>query len=314
MNGINLSAVHLFAALLGALGAVLVFSAVSGAAGHVLTALRGKAGQRVSRWVEDDGSPYRLSMLDDRPFLDRLLGPLLSDGARWLGAAAGTAERDAALLLRAGYPRPFNSLGDFYGWKVITAFLFFVMTLVVAALTGGPFFVPAALGLGVFGLYLPDLSLRQAARRRQEAFRTEMAFTLDRLAMMLAAGDTPERALRRIAGRGGGLFVLKMREVVADLNSGRHTLAKALKEIEEEFPLDEYAAFVDTVALSIEQGAPLVTTLGDMSDNLQSDIENELLGKGLRTATPMVLGMGIALINIFILIGAPLASLWLSGP
>ena len=49
--------------------------------------------------------------------------------------------------------------------------------------------------------------------------------------------------------------------------------------------------------LSVEQGAPLVATLGDTSNSLQSEIEpeieNELLGRGLRTATPMVLGMGI---------------------
>jgi hypothetical protein len=314
MRGINLSAVHLFAALLGALGSVLAFSAMTTLAGDIVAAVRGKAGRRVSRWVEEVDDPYRVSMLTERPILDRLLGPLFSEVARWLGAAAGTAERDAALLFRAGHPRPFNSLGDFYGWKVITAFLFFVMTLGVAATTGGTVFVLAAFALGVLGLYLPDLSLRQAAKRRQEAFRTEMAFTLDRLAMMLGAGDTPERAMRRIAARGGGLFVLKMREVVGDLNSGRHTLVQALEAIAEEFPLGEYAAFVDTVALSIEQGAPLVATLGDMSDNMQSDIENELLGKGLRTATPMVLGMGIALINIFILIGAPLLSLWLSSP
>jgi len=47
-------------------------------------------------------------------------------------------------------------------------------------------------------------------------------------------------------------------------------------------------------------GAPLVATLGDVSNSLQSEIgpeiENELLGRGLRTATPMVLGTGIALI------------------
>jgi Flp pilus assembly protein TadB len=314
MTGLNVSGIHLFAALVGALGMVMVFSAVTGAAGAIASAVRGKAGQRMARWVEEDQDPYRVSMLNERPLIDRLLGPLLSDVARWLGAAAGTAERDASLLLEAGYPRPFSSLGDFYGWKVITAFLFFLMTLTVAAVTGGTVFVFAAFALGVFGLYLPDLSLRQAAKRRQEGFRTEMAFTLDRLAMMLGAGDTPERAMRRIARRGGGLFVIKMREVVRDLNSGRHTLVEALKRVEEEFPLEEYTAFVDTVALSIEQGAPLVTTLGDMSDNLQSDIENDLLGKGLRTATPMVLGMGIALINIFILLGAPLASLWLSSP
>ena len=309
MNGINL-----FAAFLGSVGAVLVFSAVAGTAENVLTSMRGKAARRMSRWAVEEEDPYRVSMMESRPMLDRLLGPLFSDVARWLGTAAGTAERDAQLLLQAGYPNPFNSLGDFYGWKVITAFLFFLMALVMSAVSGATFFVFAAFALGVFGLYLPDLSLRQAAKKRQEAFRTEMAFTLDRLAMMLGAGDSAENGVRRIAGRGGGLFVLKMREVVGDLNSGRRTLVEALQAIEGEFPLDDYQAFADTVALSVEQGAPLVTTLGDMSDNMQSDIENELLGKGLRTATPMVLGMGVALINIFILIGAPLASMWLSSP
>jgi len=309
VNGVNL-----FAALLGAVGVVLVFSVVTGAAEKILTTMSGKATQRVARWTEEEADPYRFSMLGDRPILDRLLGPLFSDLARWMGTAAGTAERDAALLLQAGYPYPFNTLGDFYGWKVITAFLFFLMALGAAAVIGATFFVFVAFALGVFGLYLPDLSLRQAARRRQEAFRTEMAFTLDRLAMMLGAGDGAEKAMRRIAGRGGGLFVLKMRQVVDDLNSGRRTPVQALQAIGEEFPLEEYRAFVDAIALSIEQGAPLVTTLGDMSDSLQSQIENELLGRGLRTATPMVLGMGIALLNIFILIGAPLAWLWLSSP
>jgi hypothetical protein len=38
-----------------------------------------------------------------------------------------------------------------------------------------------------------------------------------------------------------------------------------------------------------------VATLGNTSDQLRADIENELLGQGLRTITPMVLGMGIAL-------------------
>jgi pilus assembly protein TadC len=309
VNGINL-----FAALLGAVGAVLIFGVVVGGAESILSRIGGKASQRIAGWNDEEADPYRVSMLGDRPMLDRLLGPLFSDLARWLGTAAGTAERDAALLMQAGYPRPFNTLGDFYGWKVITAFLFFFLALLAAAVTGASFFVFAAFACGVFGLYLPDLSLRQAARRRQEAFRAELAFTLDRLAMMLGAGDTPEKGVRRIAGRGGGLFALKMREVVDDLNSGRRTLVEALQAVEEEFPVEEYRAFVDATALSIEQGAPLPTTLGDMSDNLQSEIENDLLGRGLRTATPMVLGMGIALINIFILIGAPLMSLWLSSP
>ena len=34
-----------------------------------------------------------------------------------------------------------------------------------------------------------------------------------------------------------------------------------------------------------------MATLGDMSNSPQSEIEDELMDRGLRTATPMVLGM-----------------------
>jgi len=120
---------------------------------------------------------------------------------------------------------------------------------------------------------------------------------------------------------GESLFVIKMRRVVDDLNSGRHTLVEAAgggrwwrryrrwpSRSADEFSIEEYGALIDAIALSIEQGAPLGATLGDMSNSLQSEvepeiepeIENELLGRGLRTATPMALGTGIAitLINI----------------
>ena len=34
-----------------------------------------------------------------------------------------------------------------------------------------------------------------------------------------------------------------------------------------------------------------MATLGDMSNSPQSEIEDELMDRGLRTATPMVMGM-----------------------
>ena len=126
MNGINL-----FAALLGSVGVVLVFGALVGGAETVLARLGGKVSQRLSRWRDEEADPYRVSVLEDRPLLDRLLGPLFSDVARWIGMVTGTADRDAHLLHQAGYPSPFHTLGDFYGWKVVTAFLFFLMALVV---------------------------------------------------------------------------------------------------------------------------------------------------------------------------------------
>jgi hypothetical protein len=312
---LNLDGVTLFAAFFGALGLTIMVVVIAQAVFGLSSLFRGKAGQRLARLTEKEKGkdPYRLSALDEHPLLERLLGPTFSSTSRAMGALVGSADRDAALLLQAGHPRPFYTLGDFYGWKVISAFVFFVMALVSAAVTGAAFFVLVAFALGVFGLYLPDLTLHQAAQRRQEDFRAEMAFALDRLAMMLGAGDSPEMAVRRIGGRSGGLFVFKMREVRDGLNRG-NTLGDAMQQIEEEFPVEEYRGLVDAIALGIEQGSPLKTTLGDMADNMLNDIENELLGKGLRSAIPMVFGMGIGLVNIFILIGAPLVALWLTSP
>jgi hypothetical protein len=313
-----MESINLVAALLGGVGAVLMYSALAGAAEGLWRRARGKGGQRLLEQIRDEEGrvdEYRLSALEGQPVLQRVLGPLVSDAARWMGAAAGTADRDALLLLQAAYPRPFNTLGDFYGWKVIAAFWFFLMGLMAAAVTGAAFFVFVAFALGVFGLYLPDLSLQQAAGRRQEAFRIELAEVMDRMGMMLGAGDGPDKAIRRIAGRGGGLFVLTMRErVVADLNSGRATLIQALHAVEQEFPLQEYQAFVDAIALGIEQGAPLVSTLGGMADQLRTDMETELLGQGLRKTSNMIIATGIGLLNIFILIGAPMAAMWMSSP
>jgi Flp pilus assembly protein TadB len=332
VNGINICA-----AFAGALGLLLMAAALKGVTGGLFSRFSGKTDRRMKDLVGKQDDPFEVSSLKGS-FAERVIAPLLSDVARWLGTTAGTADRDAQLLLQAGYPSPFHTLGDFYAWKVLVAFWFFFLGLVLAAVTGAAVLVIVALGFGIFGLYLPDLSLRQAAHRRQQQFRTELAYTLDRLAMMLGAGQAPGDAVKQAAGvkrassslaptgtgsvaedqlraaseHGGGLLVLKLREVANEMNIGRKSLVEALEEVGEEFPLEEWKAFVDAIHLSIEQGAPLVGTLNDMADTLQAEIEFEMLGRGLQASVPMVMGMGVAMLNIFILIGAPLVAMLLS--
>ena len=293
---------NLIVAAVGAVGALLIFSSLMGL-------LRPRRDQRAV-WGEDD--PYRMRSLEERPILDRLIGPAASDAGRLLARMAGNRERDEALLIQAGYPQPFTSLGDFYGWKVIMAFGLFLMGLFLAAVIGSPIFLFLALGLGVFGLYLPDLSLRKDAKRRQEAFKLEMAFTLDRLAMLIQAGESAERSLRHIAARGGGYFVQEMRRVV-DLINTRMALEEALQDVLIRFPLEVYEEFVSAVIMSRERGTGLYQVLGAMSQNLQSEMENDLLAKGTSSTLPMVLGMGVALLGIVVVIGGPALYMFLSA-
>jgi Flp pilus assembly protein TadB len=202
-------------------------------------------------------------------------------------------------------------LGDFYGWTVITAFFLFTIGLCIAVLFGAPLLLGAALGLGVVGLYLPDLSLRATARRRQELFKLEMAFTLDRLAMFMASMP-PERAIRLIAGRGGGLFVGELREAGYQMGAGKPTF-EALETVLPRFPLPEFEEFMSAIKLSTETGTRLSTVLGAMSRTMQSDMEHDLLAKGTSSVLPMVLGMGLALFGILVVLGAPAIWLYLSS-
>jgi len=294
--------VNLLIAVVGAVGALLVFSGLSGLV---------RPGRRQGDlWEGED--PFRMQSLQARPLLDRLLGPVASEAARLLAGLLGSRERDEQLLVQAGRPKPFVSLGDFYGWKVLMAVGLFLMGSFVAALVGAPFLLFAALGLGVFGLYLPDLSLRKDARKRQEAFKLEMAFTLDRLAMLIQAGESIERALRHIAARGGGYFVREMRRVV-DLLNTRLGLEEALQDVVVRFPLEAYEEFVSAVLMSRERGMGLYQVLGALSQNMQSEMENDLLAKGSSSTLPMVLGMGVALLGIVVVIGGPALYMFLSN-
>jgi Flp pilus assembly protein TadB len=253
----------------------------------------------------------RMRSLADRPILDRLIGPAAAGAGRCLANRLGNQEADALLLVQAGYPKPFHSLADFYGWKVISAFVMFLLGLFLAMGIGAPPLAVVALGLGVLGLYMPDLSLRKAARKRQELFKLEMAFTLDRLAMFVSS-MVPENALRDVARRGGGLFIAELREAVAQFDMGK-TMEEGLSEVAARFPLPEYVEFVQALQLARETGTKLSTVLGSMALHLQNDMENELLAKGTAAVLPMVLGMGMALFGILVAIGAPALYLFMTS-
>ncbi len=293
---------NLVAAAVGAVGALLVYSGLLGL-------FQTRRDQR-DMWERDD--PYRMRSLADRPILDRLLGPAASDAGRLLARFVGNRERDEGLLVQAGFPKPFSSLGDFYGWKVIMAFGLFLLGLGLAGVVGSPVLLVLALGLGAFGLYLPDLSLGRDAKRRQEAFKLEMAFTLDRLALLVQAGESIERAIRHVAARGGGYFVREMRQVVGLINT-RMALEEALEDVVRRFPLGSYEEIVAAILMSRERGTGLYQVLGSMSNTMQSEMENDLLAKGTSSTLPMVLGMGIALLGIVVVIGGPALYMFLVG-
>jgi pilus assembly protein TadC len=154
------------------------------------------------------------------PFLDRAFGPLITRLSFLMADLLRQSDKDEERLRDAGYPTRYKSVYDLYAWKVIMAVFFFGVGLAAAIVAGGCF-LPLAFVLGVFGLFLPDLQIRELARKRAEMIRTEMAFTLHRLAIHTAAGKTLEAAILEICSRGrSGAFTKELRQVLKDINKG----------------------------------------------------------------------------------------------
>lgn len=303
MNMLFANNTNVLIALIGSIGVLLVFSVISGA-------LRPRGNYRDIIIEEDD--EYRLTLHNNAPMLDRLFGRTIHDIARWLGNILGNQERDAALLVQAGYPSPFNTLGDFYAWKVILSIGFFVLTLIVILIIDKPGWLPVSLAMGIYGLFMPDLNLKGKIKERREGFEIEMAFTLDRLAMLVQAGESIERSLRHIAAGGGSYFIMAMRNVADQLNT-RISLGDALDDVIPRFPLESYESLVSAIMMSLERGTGLHQVLRTLSQNMQSRMENDLLAKGKSSAIPMVLGMGLSLIAIFLAIGGPAAYIFVQS-
>ena len=211
------------------------------------------------------------------PIVDRLLGPVLDDLISLFPASDDQADI-ARRLRRSGWRYP--SVGDFYAQKVMTAALFFLGGAGFLIVLGRPvlFFVP--LGLGVLGLFAPNREVNQALKKRREALYVEMAFTLDRLAVLMRAGLAFQQALHQLSqAPGKGLFLTALRQTMKQVTLGT-PLPEALELMEDALPPEpEVNKFVQRA----HQGGPAADALEAQAELMRRRVEHQLLAKGLRS-------------------------------
>jgi len=224
------------------------------------------------------------------PLVDRMVGPVLRDVVSFLGRDEKKQAHLLKRLERSGWVYP--SPGDFYAQKVMTAALFFLGGAGALVILGDPvlFFIPLA--LGALGLYVPNREVGQALKKRREALYVEMAFTLDRLAVLMKAGLAFQQALLELAqAPGEGIFLSALRRASVSVGTG-HTLPESLEAMRDSLPQDpELDKFVDRA----RKGGPLADSLMAQAELMRSRVESRLLAKGLRS-TLMITTVGGAFI------------------
>jgi Flp pilus assembly protein TadB len=266
----DIFAYHVFFGLLVAIGGWLLIAGLTGSP-------RGRA--------LGEAAPVT-RVTDLPPLAQRLLGQPLTD----IGFFLFRHQDHAAVedrLRRSGWR--YTGVGDYYGSKVSLAVIFFLGAVVAGVVLGLPplLLTLAAAGLGVLGLQLPDHELRQAIAERRDSLYREMAWTLDRIAMVMKTGEGLQQAIGRVVDENyawvgnasGGLFMALLRDIAAGMSTRRSDIKEMLDELRRRLPdhtpeLDEFMAAVQVNLTTQKAIADQIRALGRlMRDQLNNRID-----------------------------------------
>lgn len=226
------------------------------------------------------------------PVLDRLFGPLLGRLSYRLALLLRRIDKDEARLRAAGYPERYPTVYDLYAWKVAMA-LFLFLVGIAASLVGGSGFLFLAFGLGLLGLFLPDLQLSQLIRKREEQMRFEMAFSLHRMAVFCASGGSLGEAMQQLAySNKGGVFINELRQVTADKQKGM-VLDEALEQMKERNPnIPEVVTLTELLRAAGKTGTSNADVLRGLGNTMIDKALQEMEQRGIASGVQMVIPVG----------------------
>jgi tight adherence protein C len=123
--------------------------------------------------------------------------------------------------------------------------------------------VPAvlALGLGLFGFFLPDLALRGEAAQRREEFRRSVGIFLDLVSMNLAGGRGLPEALLAAATVTEHWTLVRIRQSLANARLYGTTPWEALGDLGREVGLEELQELSGALSLAADDGAKIRASL-----------------------------------------------------
>jgi tight adherence protein C len=239
------------------------------------------------------------------PVLERLLRPLIEEGARGVERVLGGGASVARRMREAGRD---DSVARFRAEQVVWGLAGFLLGL-VAGLVGPPLLgkAPSALGVlslaggGVLGGVLGrDWWLGREVKRRQARMTLEFPTLADLLCLAVTAGESPRAALERVVRRSDGELSREFAVVVASVRGGM-PLAVALEELAARVPLPEVARFVDGLVVAVERGTPLADVLRAQAADVREQHKRRLIEAGGQKEVYMLVPVVFCILPVVVL-------------
>jgi tight adherence protein C len=255
--------------------------------------------------------PRRTSLLHEQqppltpfPTLERLLRPVLEEGARiterWLGGSAGVARRLRQAGLHESLPR-FRAEQVLWGLGGFAAATFLAL---LPLLAGRPPAAIAVLGGTVLGLLAGVLGrdwwLTEQVNRRQARMLAELPTLADLICLAVTAGEAPRAAIERAVTRARGELSGELELVLAELRAGM-PFTNAMERLAGRVPVPQVVRFVDGLVVAVERGTPLADVLRTQAADIREQHKRELIEAGGRKEVLMLVPVVFLIMPVVVL-------------
>ena len=165
-------------------------------------------------------------------------------------------------------------------------------------------------------MFQPDWALNTTLKERRESLFREMAWTVDRLAMVMSTGLQLGPALVRVtsdeyawvSGGAGGLFIAMLRDLAASLTGRRIDFDEVLDEIRRTLPagLPELEEFLQIVHVHLVEKQPVVEQFRALGHTMREQLNNRIDELAQKSELQVVLiTSGVILPMLMLVVGGP---------
>ncbi|MGW2092737.1 type II secretion system F family protein [Promicromonospora sukumoe] len=157
------------------------------------------------------------------------------------------------------------------------------LALLLAATRGAAVVPLVALVIvaGGCGYVACDQALTLRVRRREERLLAELPTIAELLALAVAAGESPQAALERVASTARGELAGEIRRMIAEVRAGAPVTA-ALTALADRSGLPPLSRFAEGIVVALERGTPLADVLRAQARDVREAGRRSLLEAGGR--------------------------------
>jgi Flp pilus assembly protein TadB len=270
--------------------------------------------------VARGGTPPRRSLAETRIALETIGTPAATRSARWdwdprlgtralkavvrVGDRSGRRNQLLGIVDRSSERHALSKLGLAIGAIAAAALSMVGLAAAGIALPIAPLvLLTVAVAAGAF--LLPDVTLRDEARRRQRAFRHALSSYLDLVNVILAGGGGIETALHAAADAGDGFAFGAIRSSLDRARlTGRSPWA-TFAELGEELGINELRELSASVELAGSQGARIRASLAAKADTLRAHQIAETEAAADAATERMTIPVAVLLLGFLLFIAYP---------